>query len=463
MQIRTILLWIIIAGVLGAAVVLTKPARDGNPAATEAEAWRSLAIDPARVVRITRSISGQQDQTVERSGAGGEAWIVRWGSEESPMSWPADPMRVRAGTRNLSTQKISETETNTLSEPAGTVRVVDADGRDIEITFGSTAGGGLVPVRVDERDPTGIVQSRWFGRIQTQVRDAFLTTGFLPWRSNELFVGVPAQIRSVSLDAGSHHVELQRDPSGWIITSPFVSMAEPEKAEELVGTLLGLESLGFVDSSDEGIDAGFERPIAVVSMTSEGGETWMRIGSQADMGGQQVFARINTPAGEAIVRVLAENLAKLTPTPEAYIARIPSRTALSDISRLEILAVDGKPRLVATRSMGGWSIDGSPATLQYREAIDRLVQVLTVEPASGVQVLGADTEPSESMGGVRAFDAEGNLLMRFGFGLDSSDAGLRLLMTEDLDAGGQILWICTSDEARGTGAWLTAMASRRAP
>lgn len=463
MQIRTVLLWVIIAGILGAAVVLTRPSQALSPISEHADQWRSLGIDPARVIRITRSISGQPDQAVERSGAGGESWVVRWGSEESAMSWPADPMRVRAGTRNLSTQKISETEEDTLSDPAGSVQIVDTDGKDIEITFGSIASGGYVPIRVDERDSTGIVQSRWFGRIQSQVREAFITSGFLPWRSNELFAGVPAQVTGVSLDAGEHHVELLRDPTGWMITSPFVSLAESGKAEELVGTLLGLESLGFVDSTDDGIDAGFDRPIAVVSMTHEGGVTWMRIGSQADMGGQQVFARITTPTGEAVVRVLAENLAKLTPTPEAYIARTPSRIALSDITRLEILGTDNKPRLVAARSLGGWMIDGTPATAQYSEAINRLMQVLTVEPASGVQVLKPDTEPSEPMGTIRAFGAEGNLLMRFGFGLDSSDAGLRLLVTEDLDAGGQIVWICTSDEARGTGAWLTAMASRRAP
>jgi len=463
MQIRTVLLWIIIAGALGAGVVLTRPSGATDPAEANPDRWQSLQIDPARIVSITRMIEGEPDQVVERTGAGGESWTVSWGGEQAPMLWPADAMRVRAGTRSLSTQRVSQTDEDTLGEPTGALRIVDADGRELEIAFGGLATGGFVPIRVDERDATGIVQSRWYGRIQNQVREAFITTGFLPWRSNGLFAGSPAQVTGVSLDAGSHQVELRREQGGWLIASPFVSIADPGKSEELIGTLLGLESLGFVDALDEGIEAGFERPIAVVSMTHEGGQTWMRIGSQADMGGQQVFARITTPTGEAVVRVLAENLAKLTPTPEAYVARTPSRTALSDVARLEILGQDNIIRLTAARSMGAWMIDGVPATTQYADAFDRLMQVLTIEPASGVQVLGIDTEPAGSKGSVRAYDAEGNLLMRFGFGLDSSEAGLRLLVTEELDTGGQIAWICTSDEARGTGAWLTAMASRRAP
>lgn len=463
MQIRTVLLWIIIAGALGAVVVLTKPTSTNNPDAPDQTSWKTLMLDPARIVKITRSRDGEPDQVVERIGAGGESWIVRYGSEESPKQWPADAVRVRAGTRNLSTQKISETEEIPLEDPSGSIRIVDADGRDLTITFGAAPTGGFVPIRVDERDATGIVQSRWYGRIQNQVREAFVRTGFLPWRSNDLFSGTLGQITGVSLDAGSHSVELQRELGGWMITDPFLTSANPEKAEELIGTLLALESLGFVDTLDGGIESGFEQPIAVISMTSQDGQHWMRIGSQADMGGQQVFARITTPTGEAVVRVLAENLAKLTPTPEAYIARTSAQTTLSDIARLEILGADDEPRLVAERSLGSWSINGATANAQYREAIDRLMRVLTAESASGIQMLGADTESAESTGGIRAFDDEGNLLMRFGFGLASSDDGLRLLVTEDLSTGGQIVWICTSDEARASGAWLTAMASRRSP
>lgn len=463
MQIRTVLLWIIIAGALGAVVVLTKPTSSNDPDAPDQTNWRTLQIDPARIVSITRSRESEPDQIVERIGAGGESWVIRWGSDDAPKQWPADAVRVRAGTRNLSTQKISETDEVAMDSTSGSIQIVDADGRDLTITFGASPTGGFIPIRVDERDETGIVQSRWYGRIQNQVREAFVSTGFLPWRANDLFSGTPGQITGVSLNAGSHSVELQRELGGWMITDPFLTMADPNKADELIGTLLALESLGFVDTLDDGIESGFAQPIAVISLTSQDGQHWMRIGSQADMGGQQVFARISTPTSEAVVTVLAENLAKLTPTPEAYIARTPAQTALSDIARLEVLGADDSPRLSAERSMGGWSIDGAAASTQYREAIDRLMRVLTAESASGVQVIGADSESAESTGGIRAFDAEGNLLMRFGFGLDSSEAGLRLLITEDLSAGGQIVWICTSDEARASGAWLTAMASRRAP
>jgi hypothetical protein len=462
MQARTLLIWIVIAGFLGAIVVLTRQARPQGGSDTTVS-WRSLGIDPARVLSVTRIVEGQPNQIVERAGAGGEGWIVRWGSSEQQQSWPADARRIRSGNRSLSTQRISEADEASLDEISGSITVTDTDGREMDIAFGTTAIGGYIPIRVDERNDTGIVQSRWYGRIQTDVQNAFVMTGFLPWRSESIFSGAASQVDGASLTAGAHHVELLRDPQGWAINEPFMVRADSADANKLVGSLMGISAAGFVDIVDDGILAGFESPIATVSLRSGEDTTTMWIGSQADISGQQLYARIESPSGNAIVRVLNEDLAELTPTPEAYISGIPVSVSVSDIARLQILGSDQRARLNAKRELGLWQIDGTTSTVQYGEALDRLVQVLSSDPAAGTQYVDPDQVPPEMTGSILGYDHQGEILFEMQFGLDSSEDGLRLLLAKELDNAGKIIWIATSDKAGGTGAWLTAMAGRRIP
>ncbi len=459
MQVRTILLWIIIAGLLGGVVVISRQSTV-KAHTQEQDSWRSLPIDAARVVALVRTVEGLDDQRVERAGEGETGWIVYWGGDGHRQSWAGDERRARAGIRNLATQRIAISEDDAIADLSGTIRVIDADGKQTDIAFGSTPAGGYIPIRVDERDNEGIVQSRWFGRVESELKDAMITTGFLPWRSEKLFAVTPSQVEEVSLQAGASTVTLSREIGGWMISKPFQARASDSTADNLVGSLLELSALSFVERVDKAIQDGFETPIATVSVQADSEAAVLVIGGQADMDGEVFFAQISTNSGSSVIQIKGKDLSSLTPTPEAYISKVPSDTSPSDISRISITGKDGRTRFEAVRKAGDWIVDGAIATPQYVQALTRLVDVTCTKPATGIRV-SSKNDDDDSSGAVHLFNQSNTEIDMFTFSLGPTDDGLRLVLSKDLSDVDRVNWYCTSDEAVGTGAWLTAAASRR--
>jgi len=461
MSIRTLLIWIIIAGALGAGVLMARAqklaARDAQPVSTT----RTIGFDPVSTIMIDRIVDGQRE-VLERDANQADRWLVHWSQGGMDQSWAVQTPKVKGALRLLSTARIQAVEHDPITKVAGEIMLRQSVGDSFKIEFDAQASGGYFGVRIEHRDQEGIAVARWFGQIERKVFEAFISTGFRHWRSTRIFDMPNSAIRGIELEAGGMQLELARTNTGWTITRPVPIAGDAQRIEELTRVLLSLETSSFVDDSLGEHTTGLDAPIAKITLTGVDESSTIVIGTRSDVGGSQVYAKLNTPSGQTLVTLKTDQLAKLTAAAEPYIAKTPSQASLGSVSGVKINGRDGLTRFSSIRSQGQWTIDGAQADTVNREAIDRLVGLLLRDPANTVLMLDAKSiiDPVASV----VLHGQGNeVLGSFGIAIDSTPAGMRLLMLLDLDDGQQVVWGTVSENAAATGAWLTAVAGKRIP
>src|SRR5512138_1508777 len=184
MRVRTVLIWVVAAGVLAGLVALVRTA---GPAAGPREARASLTIpiDTARVQRLVRATPDGPPTVAERTGP--DAWTLRWSDASGRQrSWAADPGRVRAALRLLGTAEIVPAAEEHELGPERTVRAEESGGRSVELWFGPRSAGGQTPIVVLVKGADGIAERRVDGRIGSGVPDAFVRADWALWRDPTL-------------------------------------------------------------------------------------------------------------------------------------------------------------------------------------------------------------------------------------------------------------------------------------
>ncbi len=461
MRIRTVLIWFVVAGLLAAAVAASRSGGPGaaNPTEPSASAPWTIPLDPARVDRLSLATDGAERFAAERLATGVDRWSLAWNTGAG--SWTADPERVRAAIRLLASTPVtpSPDETETLT-PVATVTLRDADGRSIDIGFSDRASGGQVPVVVDVRNEQDIAERRVVGRLPASTFDAFVRTPWTAWRSTPLFDAVTANARSVEIVAGPHAVRLQRGARGWAITRPYALEADAEEVERTLNAIASLQAARFVDTAPPDNATGLDTPIASIGVETDAGIRSLDLGAGTDGQGNTIFARITTPTATSIVHIDRESVAKLTAVPEAYARRTPLGISGADIARVRFMATTGRARFEARRNAGDWVIDGIPATPDQRDAINRLVTVLTLEPAARVAAVDNSDQTNTPLGEARLLTEEGLPLAALTLAMGDE---LRLVLSRPLDGERSIEWTCVSENAKGVALWAGAIASQLSP
>ena len=458
MRLQTVLIWVVVAGLLAGVVAWTRSGGVG-PARSDAPTTWTIPIDPARVERLVQGVDGRET-SVTRAEA--DTWMIRWSDAEArPQVWKADPGRVRAALRLLSTAAIVVADEELDIKPTDTIEATERDGRSVEIWFGQRAAGGQTPVVVLVKDTDGIAQKRVDGRIGSGVPDAFVRADWSIWRDPTLFDATAATADALTIRTAADGVRLERGPRGWSITEPFRLDAETGEIERAIGVLRTLQASSFEADPPEDAVTGLDEPIATVRLDSRTGTRMMEVGGQADSGRGLLFARVAAGETAATVRLDAQSLSGISAAPAAYARRVPLNMNPGDIGRVRFLGKDGRPRLDATRSGGEWLTGSEPVAPAQRDAIDRLVRVLTAEPAAQINISqpGAESATVGELGTVECLTRDGVPVASLRLRTAQGTGGMRLLIAMDLSNGAEIVWTAATEQASAVVAWAALMAS----
>ncbi len=461
MSIRTLLIWIIIAGTLGGAVIAIRAQQNIALQSKPAASSRIIGFDPANTIGLER-LTDDQREILEQNPEQPGHWIIHWSQGSMDHQWSAQPNKARSGLRTLATTRVLLADEDLVTSQAGEIIIRQRAGDSIRIVFDAASSGGYTPVRIEQRDAQGIATARWFGRVEKSLYDAFIPKSMKNWRSNRLFDIPNSAVQAIELEAMGAAVGLNRTNTGWVIDHPIQIHGDTDEIENLAKVLTSLQANTFVDNPLDPATTGIETPIATIHISGPDESSTLTIGTRADVDGSNVYAQLDTPTGLALVTLETDQLAKLTAVPDAYIAKTPSPLSPSAIRSVRIDGRDGKTRLQANKSAGNWMIADAQADSLNRDAIERLVGVLTRDQAQLVRLLDADT-PIEPLGFVELLTENKLELNRFAIALDSTREGMRLLILQELESGQQVLWASNADEAVATGAWLTAVAGKRVP
>jgi len=468
MSIRTLLIWIIVAGALGAGVIFAQAQRQAALRKAPQATSRTIGFDPSNTVAMARTGASELDrQFLERDPLQPDRWLIHWSANGMDHTWPAQTPKARGSIRTLATARALISPTNLLKNSAGEIVIRQRDGESIRIEFDQDSAGGMTPIRVEERGSDGIATARWFGRLEKPIADAFVQLGMLDWRSKLIF-DVPGSIVSeVDLEAGGLELSLERASNGWAIRNPINIHGQHDQIDELIQALLQVQTAAFVDETLDDSMSGLDRPIAKVALGSTEEQTILTIGTRADVNGDTIYALVDAPTGTAMVTLETLALSKLTASVEPYISKVPAAKGPSKVSSLRVLGRDGIERYHAHRSMGNWTIDGQQVDSINQGAIERCVRVLTTSNAQLVRVIDGDTKPS-GLGFLELLDSNGQVLDRFEVAIDSTESGMRLVLmriassaTTENTPQKHVLWAMDSQDAMATGVWLTAVAGKR--
>lgn len=459
MSMKTLCIWIIVAGVLGAGVLVIRARQASAMLSGPIATSRTIGFDPSSAVGI-EVVGDDGRQILERDPERPDRWLIHWTDGGMDQSWVASSSKARGGLRALATARVMLSEADLVETIGGEVTIRKRDGDVIRVVFGAGSSGGYQAVRVEERDGDGVASGRWFGRVETSVFDTFVGKGMLGWRSDRLFEITNSAVRSVELEAMGASVTLGQTNTGWVIEQPIQIHGQRTTIEDLVKVLLSLESETFVDGEIDSQTTGITNPIAKVKIATTDETASLTIGTRADINGESVYAQVESATGSALITLATDQLSKLTAAVEAYISKTPSPASSGTIASVRINGRDGIERFIASRTMGNWMIDGKQADSINRDAVDRLVGVLARDEASFVRLFETDAVPT-AMGYVELLNADGSVLDGFGVALDSTEAGMRVLIFRELSNGQIVLWASESEAAMATGAWLTAVAGKR--
>lgn len=457
MRVQTVLIWVVVAGLLAGVVALARSNGSASGSGATRSTW-TIPLDPTRVARLERRTNGRPADTAERSGA--DTWTLRWTDADArTRSWPADPGRIRAALRLLSTAEIIPSSDESDLTPETTVTVTETDGRAVEIWFGDRAAGGQTPVVVLVKGSDGLAERRVDGRIGSAVPDAFMRTDWTTWRDPTLFDASAATVNSMSIQTNQHRVRVERGPRGWRITEPFEIGADPAEVERAIGVLRAMTAASFEDRPPGDDVTGLDRPIATVRVETPEGSQTLAVGRAADATGKILFGRLTNADQTATIRLDAESLSRVTAVPDVYVRRSALSVPPGDIGRVRFVGPSGRVHLDIARADTGWAARGEPASPGQRDAIDRLITVLTTEPAAAVAYRPKASEPRGELGAVELQTREGASIGMVRLRTEQGPQGMYLLMAMDRGDDAELVWTGVSETAKGVVAWAAAMAT----
>ncbi len=403
----------------------------------------------------------------ERTGP--DAWSLRWADPAGQMqSWNADPGRVRAALRLLSTAEITvSAQPHEMPPPPATtsLQIREADGRSVEIWFGARAAGGQTPVVVVVKGADGVAEKRVDGRIGSSVPDAFVRTDWSFWRDPTIFDAGIAVTDALSIRTQTHGVRVQRTPRGWAITEPFPIEADSAEIERTMAALQGMKAASFDTTGSPASVTGLDNPIVTIRVEARTGTRTLEVGQPAESGGGR-FARITAGDSATTIRLDIETLGRVNINPEAYARRTPVAFSPAEIAGLRLTGTDGRVRIEAHRGATGageWSIGqpAAPVSRDQRDALDRVVRVLTSDPASRVVILarpGTTTTTGGQLGTLQLLGVDGSVLATLRLRTEAgAEQAMRLLVSSDIDAERELVWTHTTDQAKGVVAWAAAL------
>lgn len=458
MSLRTLLIWCIIAGLLGGAAVVLRD-RGVQAAEDQQPEWVGLQFDPAAVTRIELGDAGASVR-IERNLETVDQWLGLWSHDTGEMAWGVSASRVRGALRALATARVRLSDERLIQDTYDEIVIAGRDEAKTTLQIGTDRSGGRAPVRVEQMDTTGAIERVLDGWLDSSIADALTYGVTLTWRDEKLLQLAPTSVESIRISAFPYTTTLERNGGRWSITNPVRVHADREKCEQLVRSALAIKVAGFVEQVIDDATSGMDNPLAVIEVRSGDKDYTLSIGKGADIGGDLLYGQFASGDTETLIRVSKDAFTKLTAVPDAYVSGIAVPTGATDIRSLTVLSRDGASRLQVRRNAGEWSIGEERTDSLTGESIERLIRLLTQSQADAVRLLDAETEVPKLIAGIELTNLQGSGLGSYGIALQPSESGIRLLVMQTLADGQRVVWSYVGDEAQATGTWLTVAATR---
>lgn len=458
MSLRTLLIWCIIAGLLGGAAVVLRD-RGVQAAQNQQPEWVGLQFDPAAVTGL--ELGGVAASVrIMRDPESVDQWTGSWESDAGEKSWGVSASRVRGALRALATAQVRLSDERLVQDSYAQIIISGRDEARTTLQIGTDRSGGRAPVRVEQRDATGAIERVLDGWLETSIADALTFETTLSWRDEKLLQLAPTSVDSIRISARPYATTLERSSGRWWITDPVRVHADREKSEQLVRSALAIKAAGFVEQTVDNATSGLDNPLAVIEVGSGENNYTLSIGKRADIGGDLLYGRFVSGESETLIRVTTDAFTKLTAVPDAYVSGIAVPHGATDVRGVTVQGRDGAARFAASRNAGEWSIGEERVDTLTRDAIERLVRLMTQTQANAVRLLDSETEAPKQIAGVTLSGAQGTELGSYEVALQPSESGMRLLVMQTLADGQRVVWSYVGDEAQATGTWLTIAATR---
>ncbi len=373
MSTKAVIGWLIVAIVLGLAVVFTLRG-GGSGTGGVAKGGRVLSFGPSAVRKITvgPAGSGSVPDVLERSESAGGEWLLRLGgTSASAVLWPV-PGAQADGLLSLMTETVAVSVPSreaTLGEMPTEVTLERADGAAITIRLAERTLAGMGLIEVSTRgDDAGATTVR--AMVSDQLHQMLRDRNMRNWRERKAMSWARGDVSRVRLESSNKVLALGRIDGRWSLREPVAASADHSAVQAMLGTLASAEIFEFIDDGAPGIRTGVEQPKSKVAVEIDRREPGagdeqprvntkrhtMDIGGPADGTGEKVFALID---GERLVKLNAVSLSKLTLDPGAYLSPNPTSVTAAQVGMivLERLDASGAPTddgRILKRSMERW-------------------------------------------------------------------------------------------------------------
>ena len=449
MSLRTVIAWLLLAVVLGAAAlfVLRSPSVPAPPkAGTAAVGAKLLNVTPSSVRSISVLHPDGMLDTIERispsatAAVGSDAeWMLRTepavrssagaGAPVLPASnpWPVTGSRMQALLRKLADAECIAVPAPDakLGEKPTVVEIATSDGttRTLRLADRTLAGAGLVEVQVTAPAAAGKAASPSIARaiVSDELHQVFTNPGPRAWRETAFLAGVAADASRVTLESTRQKLALAKLDGRWSLREPVAAPADTLAVQKLLTTISNVAIADFLDDGAPNASTGLETPLARLAIaadrrtvsgngdpTVKTAEIEISIGNASDTTAKSLFASID---GQRLVLLDSRGLDALSLDPGPYIWPAATRTPAADIGIISVERVNqsrgaetGARPGSLKRSMARWvriGPDGSERLLAEQELKDAeaLAMFLSGEDRATAGAAAGNTPPGSPRSG----------------------------------------------------------------
>lgn len=381
MRVGPVVFWVVVAAVLGAAVLVSRDRGAPDSGITLPPVTLSMSVADIRLIE-TRAGAGV---SLSRGDEG--AWFVRWGQGDTETSWPANPELVRAGLRVVSAAEFAPRNDSSVIERPQSVTVGSETG-DVVLRWGGSAIAGRLAAELT-RD--GETQPIW---LEQRLARSLEPASLLQWRSNSV-LNLGSQVIGMEIEMPERGVSLVRRDGVWKIGLSDALPVDRALAEESIAEIGKINIGSFSEVADD------RPPVATVRLSGmDGSDRVLELLGGANAAGTRVSARIRGtvdghPIGPVSVTVNAEPFNQLSPDPNSYLLGTAVDGARVDVASIELVGLNGQVVTRAARTINGWDTGTSA------EQVTALVDLLTQARASSF----GDGIGAEPIGLIRVVDA----------------------------------------------------------
>ncbi len=248
------------------------------------DAWRSRVatdLDPESLVAIEIERPGQEPLRFERQpgdpGPDGAPTLGPWRLAGDP-AFDLDHRTVAALAARLAHLRVGEVLAPSFEggfeRPAARVRLVDRDGQETLLVFGSRSDQRQAWLKVEGHEPVYKVAASHLRMVLRPLSD---------YRSLQVLRLDPSEIRSIRLEDAGVPTEIARTADGgWAAVEPPNLDVDPAQVRRAVATLADLRAHRIADVGPG--QAGLDPPVARIRVRTDAGEEVIEVGGEVDVG-----------------------------------------------------------------------------------------------------------------------------------------------------------------------------------